>query len=141
MRLSLFAFLLGLPLALAAQDAAGPKAGDAGPEADAATLAFAAALEACAPATHQTPHPFMRGFTIEHRITGENDGRCDYTQTMPGGMHMACRLGDAGRTALAAEFREMAAGHMSGGTGNAPAWTRDCEIVTADGKRTPMGKP
>lgn len=137
MRLTLFACLLGLPLALAARDAAEPSAGDA----DAETLAFAAALDACVPATHRTPHPFVRGFTIEHAITGENEGRCDYTQTMPGGMHMACRLTDPGRAALAAEFREMAEGRMSGGTGAQPAWTADCEVVSADGKRTPMGKP
>jgi hypothetical protein len=52
---------------------------------------------------------------------------------------MACRLREEGRAGLAEEFREQAAGRMSGGTGQQKAWTRDCEIVTADGKRTPMG--
>ena len=136
MRSFMFASLLILPLALSAQapDAPAPDA----PEAR--HLAFAAALDACVPATHQTPHPFVRGFVIEHAITGENDGRCDYTQSMPGNMHMACRLTDAGRAGLAKEFRELAEGRMSGGTGQQPVWTADCEIVAADGKRTPMGK-
>jgi hypothetical protein len=100
--------------------------------------AFADAVAACTPTGWRSPHPFVRGFEIEHAITGEAEGRCDYRQTMPGGMHMACRLGEAGREGLAAEFREQAAGRMSGGTGQSPAWTRDCEIVTADGKRMPM---
>lgn len=136
MRLFMFASLLVLPVTLAAQGPAAPDADDPG----ARHLAFAAALEACVPATHQTPHPFVRGFVIEHAIAGENDGRCDYTQSMPGNMHMACRLTDAGRAGLAGEFRELAEGRMSGGTGEQPVWTGDCEIVAADGKRTPMGK-
>jgi len=103
-------------------------------------LAFAASLEACAVASHQSPHPFVSGFVVEHTISGVEDGLCGYSQTMPGGMRMECKLGDAGRNGLAAEFREMAAGRMSGGTGEQPAWTKDCEIVTADGKRMPMGK-
>ncbi|HEU0151992.1 MAG TPA: hypothetical protein VFQ84_01475 [Arenimonas sp.] len=100
--------------------------------------AFADAVAACTPATRREPHPFIKGFEIEHAVTGESDGRCDYGQTMPGGMHMQCRLGEAGRASLAEEFREQAAGRMQGGTGQQPAWTRDCEIITADGKRLPM---
>lgn len=101
--------------------------------------AFAEAVAACTPASRSEPHPFVKGFEITHAVTGETDGRCDYSQTMPGGMHMACRLGEEGRAGLAEEFREQAAGRMSGGTGQQKAWTRDCELVTADGKRTPMG--
>ena len=63
------------------------------------------------------PHPFMRDFVIEHRIDGMEDGQCAYRQSMPGDMHMDCKLGEAGRAGLAAEFREFAAGRMSGGTG------------------------
>lgn len=100
--------------------------------------AFAQALIGCTAATHEGPHPFVRGFTIEHAITGETDGLCAYRQTMPGGMHMECRLSVDGRAGLAAEFREQAEGRMGGGTGAQPAWTRECEIVTRDGKRMPM---
>lgn len=119
--------VLALPVAAAAEP---PVAAD--------PAAFADAVAACTPATRREPHPFVTGFEITHVVTGETDGRCDYTQTMPGGMHMACRLGDEGREGLAAEFREQAAGRMSGGTGQSKAWTRDCEIVTADGKRMQM---
>lgn len=100
--------------------------------------AFAEALIGCRAATHQGPHPFVKGFVIEHAIAGETDGRCGYRQTMPGGMTMECQLTAEGRAGLAAEFREQAEGRMSGGTGAQPAWTRECEIVTKDGKRMPM---
>ncbi|MBW8366358.1 MAG: hypothetical protein K0M70_00655 [Arenimonas sp.] len=99
---------------------------------------FAGALEGCTASTHAAPHPFVKGFTIEHRITGEADGACGYSQTMPGDMRMECRLSDAGRSGLAGEFREQAQGRMSGSTREQPAWTRECEIVGRDGKRTPM---
>jgi hypothetical protein len=100
--------------------------------------AFAEALIDCTVATHQSPHPFVKGFTIEHAIAVETDGRCGYRQTMPGEMRMECRLSVDGRAGLAAEFREQAEGRMSGGTGAQPAWTSECEIVTKDGKRMPM---
>lgn len=104
----------------------------------AADRAFAEALVGCQPATHQGPHPFVKGFVIEHTITGETDGICAYSQTMPGGMTMDCKLTPEGRAALATEFRELAEGRMSGGTGSQPAWSKECEIVTQDGKRMPM---
>lgn len=104
----------------------------------AADRAFAEALVGCRPAKHQGPHPFVRGFVIDHEIVGESDGACAYTQTMPGGMTMDCKLSSDGRAGLAAEFRELAEGRMSGGTGAQPGWTRDCEIVTKDGTRMPM---
>lgn len=123
------ALMLAMP-ALAADPATAPAADPA---------AFAVALEACTAARHAAPHPFMKGFEIEHTIAGERDGACAYSQTMPGGMRMECRLSDAGRSGLATEFREQAAGRMSGGTGKQPAWTAECEIVTKDGARSPMG--
>ncbi len=100
--------------------------------------AFAEALEACTVASHSGPHPFMKGFTIEHAITGEADDACLYSQTMPGEMRMECRLSGSGRSGLAHEFREQAQGRMSGSKGTQPAWTSECEIVTKDGKRSPM---
>lgn len=104
----------------------------------AADRAFAEALVGCRPARHEGPHPFVKGFVIEHQITGETDATCAYTQSMPGGMTMDCKLSSEGRAALAAEFREMAEGRMSGGTASQPSWSRECEIVTQDGKRMPM---
>jgi hypothetical protein len=118
---------------------AGPPAGpveDSKP--GAADRAFAEALVGCRPTRHQGPHPFVKGFVIEHQISGESGAACAYTQTMPGGMTMDCKLSSDGRAALAGEFREMAEGRMSGGTGSQPSWTRECEIVTRDGKRMPM---
>lgn len=140
----LYACLLLVPLAATpalGSDPAAPSSPDA-PAADpaAAHLAFAAALEACVPAEHRSPHPFVRDFVIEHRIGGMEDGHCAYRQSMPGNMHMECKLGEASRAGLATEFRELAEGRMSGGTGEQPAWTGDCEVVTADGKRMPIGK-
>ncbi|WP_146909689.1 hypothetical protein [Arenimonas daejeonensis] len=117
----------------AATEAAVP---DAAP--GAADRAFAEALVGCRPATHQGPHPFVKGFVIEHTIAGETDGLCAYSQTMPGSMTMDCKLSTEGRAALATEFRELAEGRMSGGTGSQPGWSRECEIVTQDGKRMPM---
>ena len=99
---------------------------------------FAEALEACRAATHQGPHPFVKGFVIEHTITGESGGSCAYSQTMPGQMTMDCKLSAQGRAALATEFRDLAEGRLSGGTGSQPSWSRECEIVTKDGKRMPM---
>lgn len=101
--------------------------------------AFADALDGCAPSTHAAPHPFMKGFVIQHAIAGEKDGACAYSQTMPGDMRMECGLTEAGRRDLAAEFREQAQGRMSGGTGKQPAWTAECDVVAKNGKRTPMG--
>lgn len=124
----LLLFALSMPLVAQAQDL--PEAEDA--------ETFAAAVADCTPASRREPHPFVKDFEIEHRVSGETGGRCDYGQTMPGGMHMSCRLGEEGRASLAGEFRGQASGRMSGGTGQKPAWTRDCEIITAEGKRLPM---
>ncbi len=117
------------------------------PSSDAAPVAsapldlapFAEAVASCRPASHSGPHPFMKGFTIEHTIRGEVDGACGYTQSMPGGMTMECALSDAGREGLAEEFRQQAEGRLSGGTSRQPGWTRECEIVDNAGKRSPMG--
>lgn len=132
--LMMLALLLAAPVL--AEDPAPASGGAAREIADPAE--FAGALEACTAASHAAPHPFMKGFTIQHSITGEKDGACSYSQTMPGDMRMECRLTDAGRNGLAGEFREQAQGRMSGGTGKQPAWTGECEIVSKDGKRSPM---
>lgn len=118
---------------LAASGAVGAQAADAAAE----TSAFATKLGTCEPAELSTPHPFMRGFDSQHRIEGEQQGACRYTQSMPGDMRMECALSAAGRTALADNLVEMAAGRMQGSTQAAPAWAKECEIVTADGKRMP----
>lgn len=129
-RLTIALALSVLPMAAAVASAS---------EGNEADLAFADRVEACEAATHQSPHPFVRGFTIEHSVSGLDGDACGYRQSMPGGMHMECRLSESGRAGLAREFREMAQGRMSGSTGEQDAWTRECEIVTADGKRLPVG--
>ena len=135
------ALCLALPALAAAPAAApAPARAAAGKAAEiAAPAAFADALEACTVSRHAAPHPFMRTFTIEHAIAGERDGACAYSQTMPGEMRMECRLSKAGRSDLAGDLREQAQGRMSGGTGRQPAWSSQCEIVTKDGKRSPIG--
>lgn len=136
--LMLFALVLAAP-ALASEPAPTPTpAAKAPAPAIADPAGFADALDACTAATHSAPHPFMKGFTIEHTITGEAGGGCAYSQTMPGDMRMECQLSASGRGGLAGEFREQAQGRMSGGTGKQPAWTGECEIVGKDGKRTPL---
>ena len=134
--------LLLLPVLALAGPGPVPAAPDAAAEPDpaAAHLAFAAALEACVPASHRSPHPFVRDFVIEHEISGIDGETCGYSQTMPGNMHMACKLDQPGRVGLAAEFRELAEGRMSGGTGEQPGWTSGCEVVTADGKRMKLNQ-
>ena len=113
-------------------------AADAPPGAEAA-LAFADQVQACEAGTHASPHPLMRGFTIEHEVTGAGeDGRCAYSQTMPGNMRMECRFDEANRAGFADQLREQAHGRLSGGTGQQPPWASDCEIVMADGKRQKM---
>lgn len=99
--------------------------------------AFGDAVAACAPARMELAHPFVRGFMVRHAIEGERDGRCAYTQTMPGDMRMECAFSDAGRAAYAAAFADMAAGRLAGSTGEKPAWADDCAIVTRDGRRIP----
>ena len=110
---------------------------------DPALLAFAGELRSCAPATAAQPHPLMRGFTIEHAVTGLHEAMCDYSQSMPGNMRMVCAFDEAARTAYADELEHTATtGAMSGSSdGKQPAWTGACEIETAAGKRLPFGKP
>ncbi|PZO10972.1 MAG: hypothetical protein DCF27_01040 [Lysobacteraceae bacterium] len=135
MKSALFAFALVLA---APAFAAAPAATETAPSITDPTV-FADALDACTVATHAAPHPFVRGFVIEHAIAGELDGACAYSQTMPGGMRMECKLSQAGRSGMAGEYREQAAGRMSGSSRTQPAWARECEIVTKDGNRSPMG--
>jgi hypothetical protein len=101
--------------------------------------AFAASLAACTASTLATPHPFVRAFMIEHTITKEDAGKCDYRQTMPGKMTMICGLSVEGRTLLAAEIRNMVpGGAMRGGTSAPPTqWMKECEIESPSGVRSP----
>ena len=112
-------------------------ASDVPPDTD-AHAAFAEAVSACTAATHETPHPFVRGFTIQHTVVGKDGDACKYSQTMPGDMRMECRLGEEGQAALAHEYHELAAGRMSGGTSSKPARMDDCEIVDKAGTRSKL---
>ncbi|MFY2764730.1 hypothetical protein [Arenimonas sp. MALMAid1274] len=137
-RISLMMAVLCLaPCGAGAESVPGPAAAQT--EGDPATLAFAEAVQACEAATFESPHPFMRGFIIPHRIVGPADGKCVYSQGMPGDMRMECSLSEEGQAALAAEFREQAAGRMSGSTAKQPVWAKECSIIGKDGKATPMG--
>lgn len=122
-------FLLALQAAAAA-NAPSPATDAAG---------FARQLQACTAGSFEMPHPLVPGFTIHHEIGAEHhEQACEYSQSMPGGMRMECLFTAAGRQAYAAEFEALAAGRLQGGTGRSPAWTEDCEIVTADGTRLPV---
>lgn len=122
-----------LILALLVGQQAAPVGGDVAAD----PAAFGQALAACAPASISMPHPLMAGFETAHRIEGERDGLCRYTQTMPGDMHMECGFSEAGRKAYATEFEKLATGRLSGSSKEKPAWADACEIVMKDGKRLP----
>ncbi len=115
----------------------GQQATPTGGDVAAGPVAFGQAIAVCAPASLKMPHPLMPSFETLHRIEGEDDGLCLYTQTMPGDMHMECRFTEAGRKAYAAEFERMAAGQLSGSNTDKPAWADECEIVMKDGKHLP----
>jgi len=127
------AIVFALPLAAGAQDPPAPGEDPA---------AFADALQACQPAILRIPHPLVRPFFVVHTVHGEKEGRCRYDQTMPGDMTMECAFSEEGRTAMAEQIRELAGDAMlRGSTKDAPpAWAKDCEIVTKDGKRMPVAR-
>lgn len=126
-------FVFVLPLTAAAQDSPAPGSDPA---------AFADALDACQPAELRIPHPLVRPFFVEHTVHGEKDGRCRYDQTMPGDMTMECSFTEEGRKAMADQIRKLGDDAMlHGSTKDAPpAWAKECEIVTKDGKRMPFGR-
>ena len=130
------AVLIALSVGVAAQQPPAP-----GSAAD--VDAFAKALESCTAATVHTPHPLMKAFIVEHKVTGTENEKCGYRQTMPGKMNMICGLSLAGRKSAAADLRAMAnAQSIRGSTSAAgPTWMKECEIEMPDGKRIPaVGK-
>lgn len=126
-------------LALAASQAATPPA----PSGTAEVAAFVDALGTCTEAKAATPHPLMRSFIVEHTISGLQENGCGYTQTMPGNMKIVCTLSPEGRKALASEMSPyVKGGTISGSTAAAlPTWWRECQLETADGKRSQMAAP
>lgn len=124
--------ILALLVGQASPSAAAPATEAADP------AAFAQAITTCRPTTLRMAHPLMRGFTIVHRIEGERDDLCHYTQAMPAGMRMECAFTRAGGAAFAAEFSKLAAGHLRGSSTEKPAWADECVIVTRDGKQLPV---
>ena len=105
--------------------------------------AFAKALESCTAATVHTQHPLMKAFIVEHKITGTENEKCGYRQTMPGRMNMICGLSAAGRKSAATDLRAMASAQSIKGSTSAagPTWMKECEIEMPDGKRIPaVGK-
>ena len=98
-RIAVAALFLAACAPTTAETPAGPAAA---PQTSCAVLPEA--LRACAPASCGQPHFFVRNFTIEHRITGIEDGACAYKQSMPGEMSLTCQLSEAGREEIAAEM-------------------------------------
>jgi hypothetical protein len=105
--------------------------------------AFITALGSCEPAKAATPHPLMKSFVVEHTLAGTTPAGCDYRQTMPGRMTMACTLSEAGRQALSADLGVyVKGGSISGSTSAAqPTWMSECELEMPDGRRQPMVRP
>jgi hypothetical protein len=124
---------INLPVAAASQKAA-PPAIDVEP--------FAAALEECKPATQEMPHPLMPNVMIKHTVTGEKDGKCAYTQSMPGNMSMECAFTPETRKGMADQLRWMAKDSRVSGSTKAPMpeWMKECEIVMPSGQRVPAAQ-
>lgn len=120
-----------------------PAAPAVAPSGSAEVAAFVEALNTCTAAKAATPHPLMKSFTVEHTIAGARESGCDYRQTMPGKMAMACMLSVEGRKAIATELSVYVKdGTMSGSTSSAPpVWMNECELEMPDGKRQPMVQP
>lgn len=133
--LSILSMMCAMPSGLAAQSVDGPVAP--------ALLAFADKVRACELATAEHAHPLVPDFTIEHAVTGRHGAVCDYSQSMPGNMHMICAFDETALAAFADELEQTATtGRMAGSSSGAqPVWTSSCEIETASGERLPMGTP
>jgi hypothetical protein len=103
---------------------------------------FAAALEECKPATQEMPHPLMANVTIKHTIVGEKNGKCAYTQSMPGNMSMECAFAPESRKSVADSLRWMVKDSRVSGSTKAPVadWMKECEIVMPSGQRVPAAQ-
>lgn len=113
------------------------------PSGTAEIAAFVEAIGTCTEAKAATPHPLMKSFTVEHTISGLQEAGCGYTQTMPGNMKIVCALSPEGRKALASEMSVYVKGGTIAGSTAAPlpTWWRECQLETADGKRSQMAAP
>lgn len=137
-------FFAAAALLLAAACAApSPNGGAASLSAPAAANceSFAEALRACAPAACRQPHPIVPNFTIEHRVTGVEDGACAYTQSVPGDMHMSCRFSERGRMEVAEQMQDMLSGRQTNFSfsfstsdpAQDTALTRECALLDSNG--------
>lgn len=101
---------------------------------------FSRQLQRCGYATAREVHPSNASLTIRYAVNGERDGRCLYTQNLPGDMRMICAFDASQRTALAEEIASGAHSRRltSGARGDVPAWASSCELETPDGQRVPM---
>lgn len=114
----------------------------------ASCLQFADALRACAPASCGQPHPLVSGFTIEHRVVGQQAGGCAYTQSMPGDMVMSCRLSESGRSEIASQLEDTLSGRRQSfsfrfSTADPPqdnTMTRECILRDRSGTIIPWGE-
>lgn len=71
---------------------------------------FVQALQSCRSSTYDQPHPLVADFTVVHTVHGKDRDRCEYSQTMPGGMRMVCMLDAEGVAALVEAQRKWLAG-------------------------------
>lgn len=104
-------------------------------------VTFADSLASCEASAATQPHPLMPSFTIEHTVVGmrEDEGGCEYRQSMPGNMQMICAFDPVMLDIFADELEQTGrTGEMAGSTESLPAWMAACELETPDGKRTPL---
>ncbi len=101
------------------------------------------ALETCAPAAIEMPHPARASFMMVHTIDGEDaQGACGYTQTMPEDILISCGLSAEGRADLLGSWQRIQAMvetlTLLPPPPEGPIWIDDCVVVMADGETVPI---
>lgn len=66
----------------------------------------------CTPTRFEAPHPQMTGQMIQFQIHGMVDGKCKYTQTIPGAGVVTCLFSDEQRQQIALNGMEQAGAIM-----------------------------
>lgn len=91
---------------------------------------FIQALQSCRPSTYDERHPLVADFTVVHTVHGKDRDRCEYSQTMPDGMLMTCKLDDAGMADLIQAKRDFETNGIKGSfTAGAPKGVmQQCEF-------------
>ncbi|MEJ0062014.1 MAG: hypothetical protein WDO70_02095 [Alphaproteobacteria bacterium] len=100
---------------------------------------FPAMLESCSPYQCSFVHPFTRQ-AMEKNIRGENNGKCLYTEQMPGGGRLECAYTPEMRQAVTEELRNYASGKPISGKTHGTASASGSNIQSTyvmDGKEYP----